>query len=177
MAKILRCAANDDIITVKAQDQGDTVNFMFESPNQEKVSDYEMKLMNLFLVRRFEHEVNRITLVLGLNGDDVVIGSASENLSHAFQPHPHGELPVASELVEPVGPEIDGDQGDVRIVHGLQLDTTVAAIPSGFFQEVLQGLQNLLQQISLDKTSLKHLGICRYNVSLKEVNQANVSLV
>merc|ERR1712060_662864 len=47
MAKILRCAANDDIITVKAQDQADTVTFMFESPNQEKVSDYEMKLMNL----------------------------------------------------------------------------------------------------------------------------------
>ena len=44
---IVRCAANDDIITVKAQDQADTVNFMFESPNQEKVSDYEMKLMNL----------------------------------------------------------------------------------------------------------------------------------
>ena len=32
---------------MKAQDQGDTVTFMFESPNQEKVSDYEMKLMNL----------------------------------------------------------------------------------------------------------------------------------
>ena len=42
-----RCAANDDIITVKAQDQADTVTFMFESRNQEKVSDYEMKLMNL----------------------------------------------------------------------------------------------------------------------------------
>ena len=44
---LLRCAANDDIITVKAQDQADIVTFMFESPNQEKVSDYEMKLMNL----------------------------------------------------------------------------------------------------------------------------------
>ena len=47
MSKILRCAANDDIITVKAQDQADTVTFVFESPNQEKVADYEMKLMNL----------------------------------------------------------------------------------------------------------------------------------
>jgi len=47
MSKILKCAANDDIITVKAQDQADNVTFMFESPNQEKVSDYEMKLMNL----------------------------------------------------------------------------------------------------------------------------------
>ena len=44
---LIRCAANDDIITVKAQDQADNVTFMFESPNQEKVSDYEMKLMNL----------------------------------------------------------------------------------------------------------------------------------
>ena len=42
-----RCASNDDIITVKAQDQADTVTFVFEAPNQEKVSDYEMKLMNL----------------------------------------------------------------------------------------------------------------------------------
>merc|ERR1712158_37602 len=47
MSKILRCASNDDIITIKAQDQADNVTFMFEAPNQEKVSDYEMKLMNL----------------------------------------------------------------------------------------------------------------------------------
>ena len=47
MKYLCRCAANDDIITVKAQDQADNVTFMFESPNQEKVSDYEMKLMNL----------------------------------------------------------------------------------------------------------------------------------
>ena len=39
-----RCAANDDIITGKVQDLADTVKFMFESSNQEKVSDYEMKL-------------------------------------------------------------------------------------------------------------------------------------
>ncbi|XP_014090525.1 proliferating cell nuclear antigen [Bactrocera oleae] len=47
MAKILKCANNDDTVTIKAQDNADTVTFMFESQNQEKVSDYEMKLMNL----------------------------------------------------------------------------------------------------------------------------------
>jgi proliferating cell nuclear antigen len=47
MSKILKCAGNDDAITVKAGDNADTVTFMFESPNGEKVSDYEMKLMNL----------------------------------------------------------------------------------------------------------------------------------
>merc|ERR1711990_1154517 len=38
MSKILRCAAANDIITIKAQDQADTVTFMFESPNQEKMA-------------------------------------------------------------------------------------------------------------------------------------------
>ena len=47
MSKILRCAANDDSITIKAEDEPDKVTFMFENPKQEKVSDYEMKLMNL----------------------------------------------------------------------------------------------------------------------------------
>ena len=47
MAKILRCSSKDDIITIKAEDQADKVNFVFESPNQEKVSEYEMKLMNI----------------------------------------------------------------------------------------------------------------------------------
>lgn len=37
MAKILKCANNEDTLTMKAQDNADTVTFMFESPNQEKV--------------------------------------------------------------------------------------------------------------------------------------------
>ena len=34
MAKMLRCAGNDDIITIKADDGSDTVTFMFESPSK-----------------------------------------------------------------------------------------------------------------------------------------------
>lgn len=33
MAKVIRCAGNDDIITIKAEDGGDTVAFQFESPS------------------------------------------------------------------------------------------------------------------------------------------------
>ncbi|EHA8590113.1 Proliferating cell nuclear antigen [Cocos nucifera] len=47
MAKMLRCAGNDDIITIKADDGSDTVTFMFESPNQDKIADFEMKLMDI----------------------------------------------------------------------------------------------------------------------------------
>jgi proliferating cell nuclear antigen len=34
MAKMLKCAGNDDIITIKADDGGDSVTFMFESPSE-----------------------------------------------------------------------------------------------------------------------------------------------
>jgi len=47
MVKMLNCANNDDIITMKAEDQGDTVTFMFETPNQERISDFELKLMDI----------------------------------------------------------------------------------------------------------------------------------
>lgn len=47
MAKMLKCAGNDDIITMKAEDSGDTVTFMFESPSQERISDFELKLMDI----------------------------------------------------------------------------------------------------------------------------------
>ncbi|KAM7272943.1 hypothetical protein ACFE04_027607 [Oxalis oulophora] len=47
MAKKLKCAGNDDIITIKADDGSDTVTFMFESPTQDKISDFEMKLMDI----------------------------------------------------------------------------------------------------------------------------------
>lgn len=47
MVKILKCAGVDDVVTIRALDNPDTVTFVFESEHQEKVSDYEMKLMNL----------------------------------------------------------------------------------------------------------------------------------
>jgi proliferating cell nuclear antigen len=47
MNKMLKCAGNDDVITMKAEDNGDTVTFMFESPNQERISDFELKLMDI----------------------------------------------------------------------------------------------------------------------------------
>merc|ERR1712018_434777 len=93
MSKILRCAANDDIITIKAQDQADTVTFMFESPNQEKVSDYEMKLMNLdqghlgipetdyaAVIKMPSSEFQRVIKDLSQFGESVVISCTKEGV-------------------------------------------------------------------------------------------------
>ncbi|EPQ16893.1 Proliferating cell nuclear antigen [Myotis brandtii] len=47
MSKVLKCAGNEDIITLRDEDNSETLAVVFESPTQEKVSDYEMKLMDL----------------------------------------------------------------------------------------------------------------------------------
>jgi len=47
MAKILKFAGNDDKVTIKAQDTGDSVSFIFESPNDDKIADFQLKLMNI----------------------------------------------------------------------------------------------------------------------------------
>ncbi|CRK94227.1 CLUMA_CG007742, isoform A [Clunio marinus] len=93
MAKILKCANNTDTVTIKAQDNADTVTFMFESQNQEKVSDYEMKLMNLdqehlgipetdyaCIVRMPSHEFARICRDLTQFGESVVITCTKEGV-------------------------------------------------------------------------------------------------
>nr|KAG5710378.1 hypothetical protein BaRGS_022196 [Batillaria attramentaria] len=93
MAKILKCAGNDDIITIKAGDNADTVTFVFESPNQEKVSDYEMKLIDLdtehlgipdteysCVVKLPSSEFQRICRDLSQIGDSVVISCTKEGV-------------------------------------------------------------------------------------------------
>ncbi|XP_044965321.1 proliferating cell nuclear antigen-like [Hordeum vulgare subsp. vulgare] len=47
MAKMLCCAGSNDIITIKADDGSDIVTFMFESSNQDKIADFEMKHMDI----------------------------------------------------------------------------------------------------------------------------------
>lgn len=93
MSKILKCACNDDAITVKAGDNADTVTFMFESPNGDKVSDYEMKLMDLdsehlgipetdysAVVKMPAGEFQRICRDLSQIGESVVICCTKEGV-------------------------------------------------------------------------------------------------
>ncbi|XP_064873095.1 proliferating cell nuclear antigen-like [Oncorhynchus nerka] len=88
MSKILRCAGNEDIITLRANDTAETL-LMFETENQEKVSDYETKLMDLdveqlripeqehnCVVKMQSGEFSRICRDLSQIGDAVMITCA-----------------------------------------------------------------------------------------------------
>lgn len=48
LGKLLKCANNDDIITMKAEDDNlDKCTFMFETKDQDRISDFELKLMDI----------------------------------------------------------------------------------------------------------------------------------
>uniref|UniRef100_A0A8B9GCJ0 DNA sliding clamp PCNA n=1 Tax=Amazona collaria TaxID=241587 RepID=A0A8B9GCJ0_9PSIT len=101
MSKILKCAGNEDIITLRAEDNADTLALVFEAPNQEKVSDYEMKLMDLdveqlgipeqeysCVVKMPSAEFARICRDLSHIGDAVVISCAKDGVKFSA----NGEL-------------------------------------------------------------------------------------
>jgi len=93
LVKILKCANNDDTVTIKAQDDADIVTFTFESKKPEKISDYEMKLMNLdqehlgipetdfsCIIRMPSGEFARICRDLAQFGESMVISCTKEGV-------------------------------------------------------------------------------------------------
>ncbi|KAK1315347.1 Proliferating cell nuclear antigen [Acorus calamus] len=93
VSKLLRCSAPDDIVTLRADDDADTLTFMFESPKQDKISDFEMKLMDIqsehlgipeaeyqSIVRMPSQEFAHICKDLSSIGDTVVISVTKEGV-------------------------------------------------------------------------------------------------
>ncbi|WVR08762.1 proliferating cell nuclear antigen (pcna) [Kwoniella sp. DSM 27419] len=47
LTKILKCAKDQDVVTLKASDDADSLGLVFESPKEDRVGEYEMKLMDI----------------------------------------------------------------------------------------------------------------------------------
>eukprot|EP01023_Acetabularia_acetabulum_P016785 TRINITY_DN1830_c0_g2_i1.p2 TRINITY_DN1830_c0_g2~~TRINITY_DN1830_c0_g2_i1.p2 ORF type:complete len:265 (+),score=57.36 TRINITY_DN1830_c0_g2_i1:312-1106(+) len=47
LLKMLKCAEDNDSVTMRAQDDGGTIQFLFQSPTQDRHVDFEMKLMEI----------------------------------------------------------------------------------------------------------------------------------
>ena len=62
-----------------------------------------------------------IGIVAGFKGTDVVVLCALEDLCEGGEVDTEGYGAVAAETLEACGLELDGDEGDVRVVHGLEL--------------------------------------------------------
>lgn len=96
MNKILKCAGNDDTITLRAADNGDTVTFIFESPNGERTAQYEMRLMDVddeqlgipdttydAVVKMPSHEFQRICRDMSQISDSIAVSCTKDGVSFA----------------------------------------------------------------------------------------------
>ncbi|PSC71363.1 Proliferating cell nuclear antigen [Micractinium conductrix] len=93
MDKMMKCAGKEDTLTMRAEDDGDTVAFLFEAGNQARVSEFELKLMDITsenlgipdneyaaTVRMPSGEFQRIVKDLATIGDTVEIVVSKEGI-------------------------------------------------------------------------------------------------
>lgn len=60
LSKILKCMANNEILTLKAQDDSDVVTFVFETKNGFQVSEFDLKKIHI----QHEHLSIPVSLLL-----------------------------------------------------------------------------------------------------------------
>jgi proliferating cell nuclear antigen len=93
MGKVLKCCNNDDIVTLKADDNADSMTFMFENQSQDRISDFELKLMDIdsehlgipdtdykAQIKMPANEFQRICRDLAILGDTVTIAIGKEGV-------------------------------------------------------------------------------------------------
>jgi proliferating cell nuclear antigen len=93
LSKIIKCAANDDTIIIKAGDGGDKITLLFEAQNESEVAEYEIKLMNLdseylgipdttynVTIKMPSNKFQRICRDLSQIGDAVTISCAKDGV-------------------------------------------------------------------------------------------------
>jgi proliferating cell nuclear antigen len=93
LSKILKCMSSKDSLSLRAEDDGDTAMFIFESPNQGRISTFELKLMNIdaeqlgipetdykCVIRMPSSEFQRICRDLSAIGDSVIISATKEGV-------------------------------------------------------------------------------------------------
>jgi proliferating cell nuclear antigen len=93
MTRVLKCASNDDSITLRSHDNTDSLTVLFESPKQDKTSQFEVKLMDIdnehlgipdseysAVVQLPSGEFQRICRDLSQFGDSLVISCTKEGV-------------------------------------------------------------------------------------------------
>ncbi|KXS18575.1 proliferating cell nuclear antigen [Gonapodya prolifera JEL478] len=92
-SKVLKCMGNDDVVTVKAEDDGDTVSLTFESKDGGRVSEFELKLVDIdsehlgipdtnydAIVSMPASEFQRICRDLSVLGESVIIDVSKDGV-------------------------------------------------------------------------------------------------
>merc|ERR1719381_67382 len=107
--KILKCMTNKDSLSIQAQDEGDIINFIFESQDQKRYSNFELKLNDIdaeqlgipdtdygTTVKMPSGEFQRICRDLAAIGDTVTISATKQGVQFAVD----GDIGAGSMMIK-----------------------------------------------------------------------------
>lgn len=122
LVKIFRCIGTNDIVTIQSSGR-DKVLFRFSSEEEDKVSDYEMRLMNLDIERLGIPEVDydavvkmpsvefqRVVRDLGLFGESTIISVNKQGIKFSGT----GDLGVANVKLAQFN-DVDNEDNSITI--------------------------------------------------------------
>jgi len=126
MSKILKCASNDDSVTLKADDNGQHITFMFENQKQDKISDFELKLLEIesdvlgipdteykAVVKMPASDFQRVCRDLANFGDTVVISVTKDGVKFTVS----GELGTGHVTCRPNSESVDIKAEDITTIN------------------------------------------------------------
>lgn len=109
LGKILKCAGNDDAVTLRSEDNSDHLTFIFETKGRDKVSEFQLKLINIeaetlavadqeyrAVVTMPSSEFQRVCRDLSMIGDTVTIDVSKEGVRFVSQ----GAIGVGNILIK-----------------------------------------------------------------------------
>jgi len=127
--KILKCMTSKDSLSIQAQDDGDIINFIFESPDQKRYSNFELKLNDIdaeqlgipdtdygTTVKMPSGEFQRICRDLAAIGDTVTISATKQGVQFAVD----GDIGAGSMMIK--GMISGGGGGKVKDEDATQMD-------------------------------------------------------
>jgi len=159
MAKVLKCAGNEDIITIKAEDSGDSVSFMFESPKQTRISQFSLKLMDIdsehlgipdteykCVVKMPAEEFQRICREMTIMGDTVKISATKEGVKFSVS----GDIGSGSIVCKQGGGVDEEEEDSVSIKLEDEVSLTFALRYLNFFSKATPLSSHVVLKMSPD---------------------------
>merc|ERR1719295_440144 len=126
--KILKCMTSKDSLSIQAQDDGDIVNFIFESADQKRYSNFELKLNDIdaeqlgipdtdyaTTVKMPSAEFQRICRDLAAIGDTVTISATKQGVQFAVD----GDIGSGSMMIKGF---VGGSAAKVKDEDATQMD-------------------------------------------------------
>jgi len=107
---------------------------------------YEQAARSVSRTLTLKDEGDGVALLVGLDGDAVVVAGALEDLVHGGERDAERDRAVAAEVLEAVLAQQQRHERHVARVHGLQRDAGGRAIKVAIGHEVLDGLEDLLEE-------------------------------